>query len=358
MKTFRCVCGATTFFENHLCLTCSRELGFEPGEGVLSSLEPTEDGRYRALALDGAFVRKCQNNAAEGVCNWVMRDDEPEAFCQACRLNNVIPDLSNPENRKRWAEVEVAKRRLVYSLNRLGLPIIPRSVDNEHGVAFDIMETTPTLHVITGHAEGLITLDVAEADPVARERMRIAMNERYRTVLGHFRHEIGHYYWDVFFAPDGSTDIEAFRAVFGDERADYRAALDAYYANPPSELWPESSVSAYATSHPWEDWAESFAHYLHIMDTLETARHFGLSDDDLAWRRARYGIDFDGVLSSFVSLTIALNAINRSMGLPDAYPFPLSPRAREKLAFVHECIRAACVKAAPPEAPALAAASV
>lgn len=340
MKTFSCACGARTFFENHLCLACSRSLGFIPTEGVLSALEPLADGRYEALAVPGLVVRKCQNNVAENVCNWMVVDDD--TFCQACRLNNVIPDLSNAENRRRWAEVENAKRQLVYSLNRLGLPIVPKSVDAERGVAFDILATTPTRHVITGHEEGLITLNVAEADPVTRERTRVAMNERYRTVLGHFRHEIGHYYWDVFFGAGGTTNVEAFRAVFGDERADYRAALDAYYANGVSAQWPESSVSAYATSHPWEDWAESFAHYLHVMDTLETARHFGLSKDERAWRRARDGADFDGCLSSWIELTIALNALNRSMGLPDAYPFPLSQRARTKLAFVHACVRAAC----------------
>jgi hypothetical protein len=63
-------------------------------------------------------------------------DEQP--LCLACRLNNVIPDLSDPESRERWAKVESAKRRLVYSLLRLGLPLVPKSDSAENGVAFDI----------------------------------------------------------------------------------------------------------------------------------------------------------------------------------------------------------------------------
>lgn len=339
MRTFLCACGATLFFVNDRCLSCGRELGFLPFPGIVSALEPddTEEGVYVALALGSTRVRKCRNNEAEGVCNWMVSATEDEPFCQACRLNNVIPDLSQPENRARWAEVEKAKRHLIYSLNALGLPIVPKSVDPERGIAFDIMQTTPTTHVVTGHSGGLITLELSEADPVARERMRIAMNERYRTVLGHFRHEIGHYYWDRFFGEAG-PELEAFRELFGDERASYQDALTAHYERGPLATWPEAYVSGYATSHPWEDWAESFAHYLHVVDTIETAESFGLARTLPRAPGAPPPTGFEAVMVRWMALTVALNALNRSMGLPDAYPFALSAPARAKLAFVHDAV--------------------
>lgn len=334
MQTFRCACGARLFFKNYRCLSCDRELGFVPSASLLSALEP-EGELMRALALPGALYKKCLNYSAEGVCNWMVGADEPTPYCQACRLNGVIPDLTNPENRTRWAEMEGAKRQLVYSLNRLGLPVVPKSVDEARGVSFDIVETTPDRHVITGHMDGLITLDIAEADPVVRERVRVAMNESYRTVLGHFRHEIGHYYWDLLV--DGTEQLDAFRERFGDERADYGEALRRYYEATPPPDWSDAYVSVYATSHPWEDWAESFAHYLHIADTLDTARHFGLNTGEPS--RVPVDVaDYDALLLEWMDLTVALNALNRSMGQKDAYPFALSEKARAKLAFVHRCV--------------------
>ncbi len=194
MRTFRCTCGARAFFDNTTCLTCGRELGFVPGSGEMSALEPADDDKYRTLS--GVF-RKCRNYVALGVCNWMIPEGDSDELCRACRLNNVIPDLSDPKNRELWAEVEKAKRRLVYSLDRLGLPLTPKSEDAATGLAFDIKADEGTTRVLTGHAEGLITLNLGEADPVLREQMRTQMNERYRTLLGHFRHEVGHYYWEV-----------------------------------------------------------------------------------------------------------------------------------------------------------------
>lgn len=354
MQTFRCACGARLFFKNYRCLSCDRELGFVPSESLLSALEPDgEDGRWIALAIPGRHYKKCLNYAAEGVCNWMVEADDPTSYCQACRLNGVIPDLANPENRTRWAEMEGAKRQLVYSLNRLGLPVVPKSVDEARGVSFDIVETTPDRHVITGHMDGLITLDVAEADPVVRERVRVSMNERYRTVLGHFRHEIGHYYWDLLI--DGTTELDGFRALFGDEREDYGEALRRYYDAPPPPDWEMSYVSVYATSHPWEDWAESFAHYLHITDTLDTARHFGLNASEGS-RVPSDVADYDALLLEWMDLTVALNALNRSMGQKDAYPFALSEKAREKLAFVHRAVQSGRTRVAGGSDPLSAAA--
>jgi hypothetical protein len=336
MKRFDCTCGARVFFENVGCLSCGSELGFLPELGSVSAIRLEASGEYLAAAQPEARYRKCQNYALEGVCNWMVRTDEENPLCQACRLNHVIPNLSEPENKEKWAQVETAKRRLIYSLNRLGLPLVPRSVDAERGLAFDIKSDTPGSRVLTGHADGLVTLNLAEADPLLREKMRVSMNERYRTLLGHFRHEIGHYYWDVLLST--SERLPAFRELFGDERNDYEQALRQYYQLPPAQVsWTGDYVSQYAQAHPWEDWAETWAHYLHMMDTLETARSFGFSSSvDLDAPNPSHS--FEPLITAWFELTIALNGMNRSMGLPDAYPFKIGDRAKTKLQFVHELL--------------------
>ncbi len=312
--------------------------------------------------IDSAFgpLRRCANYVHEGVCNWLLADGatdagptgvepthagETDELCRACRLNHVIPNLEEPKNRSLWLEVERAKRRLIYSLDALGLPVLAKSDDPERGLSFDIKQSSPEERVLTGHADGLITLNLSEADAAERERMRLAMQERYRTLLGHFRHEIGHYYWDRLVADAGQH--EAFRALFGDERADYAAALKAHYATAPHSGYAERFISDYAASHPWEDFAETFAHYLHLVDTLETAEQYGFASASPA------AADFEDLMSEWYQLTIALNALNRSMGQPDAYPFAITPIVKLKLAFVHELVHASRGSVAS-EAPAAA----
>lgn len=336
MRTFRCECNNRVFFDNTRCLTCNRELGFLPDHGVLSAIEPSSDGAYTTKL--GKYV-KCSNNVEHGVCNWLVPQGDPQALCLACRLNNVIPDLSEPENRVRWAECERAKRRLVYSLNKLGLPLLTKAEDPERGLAFDIKADVGEARVLTGHAEGLITLNLSEADVVSREQARVKLNERYRTLLGHFRHEVGHYYWERLIRDGGGDRLPACRRLFGDETADYGQALQAHYAKSPEPGWEESYISHYAAAHPWEDWAETFAHYLHLVDTLETAHHFGFTSELPKRQSVSKTSDFDMLMSEWLEVTIALNALNRSMGLPDAYPFAITPRVREKLAFVHAVVR-------------------
>lgn len=339
MRTFTCLCGARLFFDNQTCLACSRQLGFLPDRLTLTAIEAGENGDFETGA--GRY-RKCGNYVEHGVCNWMVPAGDPQPLCLACRLNHVIPDLADADSRARWATVEAAKRQLVYSLLRLGLPLLPKSEDAERGLAFDIKADSDAERVLTGHADGLITLNLAEADPLARERMRLAMNERYRTMLGHFRHEVGHYYWDRL-VRDGDQ-LDAFRTRFGDERQDYDEALRRHYgddAGPPA-AGGDTHISAYAAAHPWEDWAETFAHYLHIVDTLETAHHFGFTTTPAAHAKppasgARQDIDL--LLDEWMELTVALNALNRSMGLADAYPFVISPAVRAKLALVHELVR-------------------
>jgi hypothetical protein len=202
--------------------------------------------------------------------------------------------------------------------------------------------------VVTGHAGGVITLDLHEADDATRESRRAALGEPYRTLLGHLRHESGHYYWQRLIAAQPA--LEAWRNLFGDERAPYDAALQAYYASGPAADWGQHHVSAYASAHPWEDWAETWAHYLHFADTLETARALGLSGEQVAVEfepfdagalggDAAQARDFAAQLKGWMELAGALNELCRSMGVADFYPFVLSLGAARKLFFVHRLVQ-------------------
>lgn len=328
MRLFACACGAQVFFENSQCLACGSELGFVPEALDMATFGPGPDG-----STNHGLRRKCANYAHEGVCNWLVPAESEDSLCQACELNRVIPNLSEPENRALWVEVEKAKRRLVYGLKCLGLPVIPKTRDEEHGLAFDIKAEVGDERVLTGHSDGLITLALREADPAEREQIRLQLRERYRTVLGHFRHEIGHYYWDRL-VRDGGT-LPEFRQLFGDESVDYAAALKRHYSS--SQQLKPDFISSYAAAHPWEDFAETFAHYLHMVDTLETAGQFGFTSPTLQPFPGATE-DLTALLGEWMKLSVALNSLNRSMGAPDAYPFAISPQVADKLAFVHRLV--------------------
>ena len=363
MKTYTCTCGHLIFFENVTCVACGRELGFLPDMLRLSSIEPAENGLFKAAEAKAKnrFYKKCQNYAEDSVCNWMIPADDSDArnnepFCVSCRLNQTIPDLTVSRNHALWLRMESAKHRLVYSLLNLKLPVANKTEDSKQGLAFaflsDVVKPDGSVSkILTGHEDGLITLNVAEADDSAREKMRLAMNEPYRTLLGHFRHEIGHYYWDRLVR--GSPFLEPYRALFGNEEADYQEALKRYYAGGAPANWQDNYISAYATSHPWEDWAETWAHFMHIQDALEVASDFGLAgktiriDPQLSagkpWLSSRQ-TTFDEIVGAWSELAIALNSISRSMGHQDTYPFVLSPTVVNKLRFVFEVIWAGAEK--------------
>ena len=356
MKTFTCQCGNTLHFENSRCMVCGRELGFVCEDLQLTAIEPAGEGKWLALS-NGQKYRKCANYEQYQTCNWLVPDNEQQRYCFSCRLNRIIPNLSEPENVKLWYRIEVAKHRLLYTLFRLQLPVIDCKQDPERGLAFKFMKDEPRYdefsnsvtnvnRVMTGHHRGIITINIMEAEDSAREQMREQMKEGYRTLLGHFRHEIGHYYWERLV--NHSANLDEFRELFGDERQDYQQALDNYYQQDPGMFWRDGFISAYASAHPWEDWAETWAHYLHMVDTLETANDIGFSikskfrsspaDKGINDLSSIKTMDFDALLDDWGSLAIGLNALNRSMGLTDAYPFVLSKPALEKLRFVHRLI--------------------
>ena len=365
MKTYTCICGQITFFENVTCVACGRELGFLPDATRLSSLEPAENGFFRPAEEKAkkSLYTKCRNYAKESVCNWMIPANEAgaqnaEPFCLSCRLNETIPDLTIKENHALWARMETAKHRLVYSLLNLKLPVANKAEDPQQGLAFAFLSDTvkpdgSILKVLTGHDNGLITLNVAEADDAAREKMRLAMKEPYRTLLGHFRHEIGHYYWDRLVR--ATEFLKRYRELFGNEQADYAEALKQYYSKAAPANWQDNYISAYATSHPWEDWAETWAHFMHIQDALEVASDFGLAGKTIRidpkmsaskpWLSSRQ-TTFEEIVGAWSELAIALNSINRSMGLQDIYPFVLSPAVIHKLHFIFDVISAGARKAA------------
>jgi hypothetical protein len=355
MKLFECqFCGQPLYFANVRCESCGHRLGFVAEDATLSALDPAgtspQGERWRLVGAGDRPYRFCLN-AERDACNWLVPADEQAAFCEACRHNHVIPDLSDTTNVERWRTLEIAKHHLFYSILRFGLPHQDRTLNPQEGLAFDFLSEQvgpdgTVQKILTGHDNGLITINTAEADPAEREKLRSQMSESYRTVLGHFRHEVGHYYWDRLVRDGGR--LEDFRAIFGDERRDYGEALQEHYRNGPPGNWQQAYVSAYATTHPWEDWAETFAHYLHIVDTLETASAFGLSTrprirqgEDLSSEVSfdpYRAPDIERLMKAWLPLTFAVNSLNRSMGQPDLYPFVLSPEVVRKLGFVRDVI--------------------
>lgn len=361
MQTFKCTCGNRLFFENSVCTQCGRETGFVPQQMLVVDIEPAPNGVWTSAQLPGQSFRKCNNYIQHDTCNWLIPATDSEDLCQACRLNDVIPDLEKPENVTRWFRLERAKRRTLYNLYRIGLHVPSLKEQPNSGLEFcfmeDVKEYNPYTQelvtyerIMTGHDTGTITINIEEADHAIREALRETMNEDYRTTLGHIRHEIGHYFWDRLVA--NSPNVESFRALFGDERHDYQETLQRYYETGPAPDWQEHFISAYASSHPWEDWAESWAHYLHITDTMETAYDFGfaiegraipqppsLSNDATNLRGSYFStVSFDDMLTDWLRLTIAMNALNRSMGLRDAYPFSVSAKVGDKLRYVHHLV--------------------
>ncbi len=357
MQLFKCSnCEQLLYFENTRCVKCNSSLGYVAGEAALLPIETDEAGLWNELGVTGHSYRRCAN--AEIIsCNWLIPETDLEPFCEACHLNSVIPDLSVADNLQRWQRLEQAKHHLIHTLLQLGLPLVSRTVDPEYGLGFvfvaDADEPSEDgLPTFTGHLNGIITINIAEADDAERERQRKAVGEPYRTLLGHFRHEIGHYYWDRLIA--GQPAQDKFREIFGDDRVDYGEQLKAHYENGPVAQWQDHFVSAYASAHPLEDFAETWAHYLHILDTLETAYAFGMVVQPGMTRSPSMTMtanfdpyrekDFARIVRAWLPLTFAVNSLNRSMGHTDLYPFVITPGIEKKLTFVHALVRGVASK--------------
>ena len=359
-RSYRCQCGNPVFFRNSECLACGTPLGYESAQARLIPLMPgstegswvqwqTEQlGLLPDAAPPHSYLR-CSNLSTPAACNWLVPVTDGQALCQACRLNRTIPDLNDaahPDNGVLWGRIELAKRRLFSSLLALRLPVASLAEDPVRGIAFDLLRSPDGgSTVMTGHQAGLITLNLDEADDAVREAVRSAMREPYRTLLGHFRHEIGHYYWDRLVR--GTAWMDGFHTLFGDETLDYAACLQKNYLEGPPAQWWLRYVSAYASTHPWEDWAECWAHYLHMRDTIDTAVSLGLATDSANLEFTAFTLDalyqpdhpdaqnFLDFLNDWTRLTTLLNEMSRSMGQPDFYPFVLPHEVIAKLHFIH-----------------------
>jgi hypothetical protein len=374
MKTFNCNCKdkQILFFESNHCIACHKTVGIDD---KFQSVEPYEFneniGLYYKSSSPDTYFKKCDNHAHYGACNgmvnmdnFVAKPDSEEVLCFACRFNETIPDLSINEHIPLWIKMETAKRRALYTLKALGVPLDNLQQNAVTGLSFDfITDRTVNDHfatklegqesVFTGHDCGHITINLAEADDVARSHTKLAMGERYRTLLGHFRHELGHYYFDQLISCNPQNHALC-KQYFGDDSLDYQQAIDVHYKNGAPSNWHEHFISEYATMHPFEDWAETWAHYMHIIDTLETAKNFSITgsingneidiDDTDTLRLPQSAYYFyaqtsiTSILDNWMEFSIILNSLNRSMGLPDAYPFVLTQTVRTKLSFIHHAI--------------------
>ena len=345
MLTFSCdSCRATLYFENDRCLACGRKVGFRSDELTMCTTD----------SAASAGLQPCRNWTEYAACNWFApARADASGYCVACALNEVVPDLTDAARRALWGDTERAKRRLIFTLLEIGLPLLGlgdkqplrfRLLADERADTGAVDPPPEKEPIYIGHDNGRLTLNVVEADDVLREAIRKRLNEQYRTMLGHLRHEIGHYYW--YLLVDGSPIRQQFRELFGDERANYVAALKHHYETGPAPDWQQTFVSAYASMHPWEDFSETWAHYIHIVDTLETASTSALA---LGGRPVSsplpldYARPFSSVLADWAPLTVCLNQLTRSMGMRDAYPFAITERVAAKLTFVHDLCRDATV---------------
>lgn len=349
MKIYTCNrCHNRLYFENSVCLYCGTQVGFDAATMTFVTLDASGDGIYSSV-LDSARKYTYCANAVYGTCNWVVPFSQNFGFCLACEMNKTIPDLNVAGNLAKWRRIEVAKHRLVYSLLKLNLAFCIVKCDLDPPVSFEfIADTSPKNKVMTGYENGNIRLNINEADETERLKHKLDLGESYRTLLGHLRHESGHYFWEQLVRD--SKYLEQFRLLYGDERNAYDLALKEYYQNGPFVNWQNDFISPYATAHPLEDWAETWSHYMLLMDTLETSHSFNLGIQQGHGEQKQsvqmpiisdpYGVfDFKAIFDSWLSLTFAINSLNRSMGYDDFYPFVISPTVVRKLAFIHGICR-------------------
>ena len=343
MKIFQCGhCEHPLFFEDYSCENCGHLSGYRDGDRKMLTFDP---GRPSLISdRENMEYKYCKNNGHH-VCNWILEKDDPVDYCRACQLNRTIPNLSDGTNFLKWKNLERAKHRLIYQLQKIGLHLVSKMNDDK-GLCFDFIAKRQNPNIMTGHANGVITILLREADSVFREQIRTQLQEPYRTLIGHLRHEVGHYFWQQLVFPNKNI-LKNCRAIFGNDEMNYGDSLQHYYKHGAPEDWQVSFISKYATSHPWEDFAETWAHYLHIMDLAETAHFFGLRvnppemSDEMKTEVTidPYSVEeFRTVVATCVPLSFAVNSMNRSMGIPDVYPFVITPVVIEKMSFIHELL--------------------
>ncbi|MDY7103610.1 MAG: putative zinc-binding metallopeptidase [Actinomycetota bacterium] len=348
MRRFSCEhCGQAAPFDAQRCDRCGRALGYLPSAVDVRTLAGDPSGTTFRAAGHEAGLWRCLNSAWG--CNWLLEADGGNVWCRSCRLTRGRPDEADPVAVAAWSSAEADKRRLVHQLDAIGLPVEGRAPATPNGLAFDLVHL-PGHPGVTGHLDGVVTLDLTETDDRHRDELRRALTERYRTVIGHLRHEIGHYYWSALVA--GHPTIDEFRALFGDERSDYGRALERHYGTTSPDWDPGTHITSYAGVHPLEDWAESFAHYLLIEDADDTANAYGLSvEPDRVTPSTGRGLGPDpaATLRRWQRIVRATNAVGSAIGAPELYPYELRGVVIDKLVFVHR--RVEVLRARPGGAP-------
>lgn len=349
MRLFYCGhCEAPVFFDNLTCLTCGSALAYHPGKRMMIARSSTLTQWADHQGVGGAGVDTlplCANRDSAALCNWLVDKDGDSALCRACQLTSVYPAQDSESGRRAWSLSERAKRRWLYTVLQMGLTALPQTAENPAGVTFRILEPgSDKSSVLTGHADGVITINAIESDPVERLTRRTALEEPYRTLLGHLRHESGHYYWQLLVDSDAER-LDGWRAIFGDERTDYAKALEEHYQGPPSSDWSQAYISHYAASHPWEDFAETWAHYMHIIDALDLAQSWGLKLPHYPERQiekfasqAEEISGFRPILRRWLPISLFGNSLNRSLGHEDLYPFAPSTQVIKKMAWIHHLV--------------------
>ena len=346
MRVYKCICSNVVFFDNAQCIACGSPLGYCPSCRNMVGLVPLKDGQFQCGdPACGATLKKCFNYAEHNVCNRCVAGSATEgALCDCCRFNDTIPDLSVPGNWEKWRRLEAAKRRLFYDLSELGLPYGQEEDGIDPPLRFDFKADVISKssfwrsfgtkqRVFTGHAAGRITINIREADDVEREKMRVHLGEAQRTLIGHFRHEVGHYYWDQLVK--GRREAEC-QSVFGNhDQPTYAEALEKYYKEGAPSDWSQNYISAYASMHPWEDFAETWATYLDMVSGLDTAHYVGFGGE-----AEPVFAQIEDMVKRYQELGIALNEVNRSMGLLDVVPEVFVQPVMDKFRFIHRLVQA------------------
>ncbi len=316
MQIFHCpACSRRVYFDNLSC-TCGQKLVFDPATQTMTSGAPD-----------------CANRDKIG-CNWAATKGH---FCRSCAMTETVPDIELAKNVDLWAQTEAAKRWMLANLDRWGW--FGPSDSGARPVFQLLAEKTSEgrKRVIMGHADGEITINVSEASPVVLARRRAALDELYRTMVGHMRHEMAHFLF--LRLSEDQQFLNDFRALFGDERADYGVALEKHYKAPAPTA--ETHITSYATAHPHEDWAETTAHLLHLVDLLDSAQASGMRfEGGPAEGFDAYACDdTETLIRMAVDATLAINHVNRALDLPDLYPFILTDQVKTKLALAHRYLR-------------------
>lgn len=324
-------CDHRVFLDDLHCLNCGAELVYEPMVGgfalaVCPCLHRDERQCNWAAAADDA---PAADTVTAPVGSTGPADDAPAAACRqpcaACR--RITVSVQAAETPELVAAFCAAIRRTLRRLHD-GFGIDERRIDPP--LRFALERSVSDWAVTIGHTDGLITLDVAEADPLHRESQRTALGEPYRTPLGHVRHEVGHWVWAAAVAPCPGA-LDEFRSRFGDEQVDYQAALSEHYQQDDDGSWRQDWISRYAAAHPWEDFAESTAHVLHLDDVLHTAAVGRLAPAAEGSFTARY--------TAWTELVVELNEVTRAMGEDDLYPFAPPPAAVDKMHLAERLLR-------------------